>query len=115
MPPREPAYPFEPRSNAYLRPGQFWGIPLSDGRFACDRVLAVLSREHPDPLLMRSTKAFLAGLLDWVGDAAPDADAIAGAALLAQGQAHVLRIRENGRLVLGCRDLSVDPSPACAR
>ena len=36
-----PKYPFEPRSNVHLRPGQFWGVPLSDGRWACGRVLAV--------------------------------------------------------------------------
>src|SRR5262249_10570900 len=39
--PAEPTYPFVPRSTAYLRPGQFWAIPLSDGRFACGRVLAL--------------------------------------------------------------------------
>ena len=113
MPPREPTYPFEPRSNAYLKPGQFWGIPLSDGRFACGRVLAILSREHPDPYLMTSTKAFMAGLMDWVGDTPPDADAIAGSKLIAQGMAHVLSIRENGRLILGCRDLALEASPGC--
>ena len=36
-----PKYPFEPKSNAHLMPGQFWGVPLSDGRWACGRVLAV--------------------------------------------------------------------------
>ena len=36
-----PEYPFEPKSNAHLLPGQFWGVPLSDGRWACGRVLAV--------------------------------------------------------------------------
>lgn len=50
----------------------------------------------------------MAGLMDWVGDRPPDADAIAGAELLAQGMAHVLTIRENGRLILGCRDLALD-------
>src|SRR6266700_932410 len=36
-----PEYPFEPKSNTHLLPGQFWGVPLSDGRWACGRVLAV--------------------------------------------------------------------------
>ncbi|HZP14788.1 MAG TPA: hypothetical protein VFA96_03115 [Nocardioides sp.] len=36
-----PEYPFEPKSNTYLVSGQFWGVPLSDGRWACGRVLAV--------------------------------------------------------------------------
>jgi hypothetical protein len=35
-----PDYPFVPRTNATLVPGQFWSIPLTDGRFACGRVLA---------------------------------------------------------------------------
>ena len=29
-----PSYPFVPKSNVQLAPGQFWSIPLSDGRFA---------------------------------------------------------------------------------
>jgi hypothetical protein len=32
-----PEYPFEPKSNAYLLPGQFWGVPLSDRGWACGR------------------------------------------------------------------------------
>jgi len=57
---------------------------------------------------MTSTKAFLAGHADRVGEEAPSGDAIAGAGLLAQGMAHVLTIRENGCLILDCRDLSLD-------
>ena len=91
MAPREPGYPFEPRSNAYLKPGQFWGVPLSDGRFACGRVLAVPSLDHPDPHLMTSTKAFMAGLMDWVGAVAPYTEAVAGAELIAQGMRTSLR------------------------
>jgi hypothetical protein len=36
-----PKYPFEPKSNTHHLPGQFWGVPLSDGRWAYGRVLAV--------------------------------------------------------------------------
>jgi hypothetical protein len=32
-------YPFVPKTNAQLVAGQSWSIPLSDGRFACGRVL----------------------------------------------------------------------------
>jgi hypothetical protein len=38
-PRRMPAYPFEPRSNSYLVPGQFWKVALRDGRYGCGRVL----------------------------------------------------------------------------
>jgi hypothetical protein len=99
-------YPFEPRSTAYLEPGQFWGIPLSDGRFACGRVLEV-PRSH-DPLIPVSRRTFLAGLMDWVADTPPSDAAIAGAALYDQGFAHVLALRENGGVVLGARPLELD-------
>ena len=100
------AYPFEPRSNARLEAGQFWGIPLSDGRFACGRVLAV--PRVPDPAYPVNARAFLAGLLDWVGDAPPTSETIAGAPLWTQGFVHIKAIRENGRLVLGSRPLDLD-------
>jgi hypothetical protein len=103
---RRPTYPFEPRSNAYLEAGQFWGVPLSDGRFACGRVVAV--PREPDGMLPVNTRSFLAGLMDWVGDGPPDAEAIAGSKLVRQGMAHVKTIRENGRFVLGYRDLGLD-------
>lgn len=99
-------YPFEPKSNAYLEPGQFWGIPLSDGRFACGRVLEV--RRDPDEFVPVSSRIFLAGLHRWVGDRPPTSEDIAGAPLLAQGFAHVRAIRENGGMVLGLRPLEAD-------
>ena len=99
-------YPFEPRSTAHLEPGQFWGVPLSDGRFACGRVLEVPRAK--DPQIPVSTRTFLAGLMDWVADVPPTQVGIAGAPLLEQGFAHVRAIRENGGMVLGMRPLEVD-------
>lgn len=99
-------YPFEPRSTAHLRSGQFWAIPLSDGRFACGRVLDV--PKVPDPLIPVSSRIFLAGLLDWVSAAVPAEPTIAGAPLLEQGFAHVKAIRETGGAVLGIRPLHDD-------
>ncbi|MDA2670396.1 Imm26 family immunity protein [Bacillus cereus group sp. MYBK104-1] len=32
-------YPFKPKSNCYLVPGQFWTIPLDNSKFACGRVI----------------------------------------------------------------------------
>ena len=48
-------YPLVPKTTAHLRPGQFWSIPMADGRFGCGRVLRV---EHaidwrPDALHRR--------------------------------------------------------------
>jgi hypothetical protein len=101
-----PEYPFEPRSAAYLRPGQFWGVPLSDGRWACGRVLAV--KTGPDAYFPGSRRTFLAALMDWEGDEQPVGSAIAGRQVLAQGWAHVRSIQLHGRVILGCRDLGLD-------
>ena len=102
----EGTYPFEPRSNTRLEAGQFWGIPLSDGRFACGRVLAV--SRSPDPAYPVNARTFLAGLMDWVGVAPPTSEAIAGAGIWAQGFAHIKAIRENGGAILGIRPLGLD-------
>lgn len=103
---RRPCYPFEPRSTAYLERGQFWGVPLSDGHFACGRVLDVPGN---DPLLATgSSKTFFAGLMDWVGLHPPTAETISGCQLLANGVAHILTVRANGRFILGRRDLAED-------
>ncbi len=99
-------YPFEPRSTAHLRPGQYWAVPLSDGRYCCGRVLDVPTT--PDPMIPVSSRIFLAGLLDWVSDAAPTLTSIAVTALLEQGFAHVRAIRESGGTVLGIRPLQED-------
>ncbi len=99
-------YPFEPKSTAFLEPGQFWAVPLSDRRFACGRVLAV--PREPDPFIPVSSRIFLAGLHRWVGDAPPTADGIAGVELLAQGFVHILAIRNHGGSVLGIRSLEAD-------
>jgi hypothetical protein len=103
---RHPAYPFVPRSSAYLEAGQFWSIPLSDGRFACGRVLAV--PREPDPLIMVGRRAFLAGLIGWAGAAPPDGEAIAGAGLVDQGFAHIKSITTTGGEILGIRPLELD-------
>lgn len=100
---REIDYPFVPKSNAYLVPGQFWGIPLSDGRYACGRVLDI----DRDAAYGRRT-SFLAGLMDWCGDTPPTAERIAGMRILEQGEAHIKTILENGGEILGCRRLEAD-------
>ena len=101
-----PKYPFEPRSNVHLRAGQFWGVPLSDGRWACGRVLAV--KAGSDSYFPGNSRTFLAALMHWEGDEPPTAEDIAGRQVLAQGWAHVGSIQRNGRVILGCRDLGLD-------
>jgi hypothetical protein len=98
-------YPFEPESIAYLRAGQFWAIPLSDGRFGCGRVLYVPDPSDPQPSLYLNTRIFLAGLMDWSGDEPPTSQGIAGCKLLEQGRVHVVATTDTGSKILGQRDL----------
>ena len=95
-----PTYPYVPRSNARLLPGEFWAIPLSTGRHACGVVLGA-GRAEDEPTFAPSNRAFLAGLLGWEGDAPPTADAIAGAQVVAQGIAHVKTVTATGGKILG--------------
>lgn len=89
-------YPFRPKSTAKLAPGQFWTLSLSDGRFACGIVL-----DPKDGGDRPSRTLFLAGLLDWVGDAPPTAASIARAPLDRAGYLHVGAVKS----VVGQRDL----------
>ena len=102
----EPSYPFAPKSNAYLRAGPFWAVPLSDGRFGCGRVLDV--PRGGDLHVPANSRMFLAGLVEWVEPRPPTTDSIAGADLIAQGFAHIKTILTTGGAILGWRDLATD-------
>ena len=86
----------------HLRPGQFWSVPLSDGRFGCGRVLGA-DREPG----YGARTWFVAGLLDWIGAESPTAESIAGASLLEVGHAHIDVISSDGA-ILGERPLEAD-------
>lgn len=95
-------YPLIPKTTAHLRPGQFWSIPMADGRFGCGRVLRV-DLDRP-----RARTLFVGAVLDWVGDAPPTAEAIAGNPVLSVGKAHVRLIAFGGGAILGERPLELD-------
>ena len=99
------AYPFEPKSIARLQAGQFWAVPLPDGRHACGRVLHVPSTA--DSLYLNS-RVFLAGLMDWSGSEPPTSEAIAGRGIIAQGRMHVAAIRDTSSRIIGQRGLELD-------
>jgi hypothetical protein len=99
---RRLTFPFVPKSRTWLQPGHFWGVPLSDGRFACGRVLQTTGEELPN------TRTFLGGLHDWVGEHPPTSDAIGHRALLEVGVMHIKAITETGGEVLGVRPLDAD-------
>src|SRR5258707_6144416 len=103
-------YPLTPKTNAQLIPGQFWSIPLSDGRFGSGRVLSV---DHDRPVGGRTR--FIGAILDWVGEAPPTFEAIAGSAVLAVGNAHVRLVSFGGGAILGERPLEADPIQPPAR
>ena len=98
-------YPFKPKSNKTLIPGQYWAIPLKEGKFACGRVVQVTRNYMASP-----TKTFLAGLIDWVGDIPPTYEAIAGKKILEQGVVHVMCIHETAvdEMLTGYRPLDLD-------
>jgi len=83
-------------------------VPLSDGRFACGRVLASVRDIDDDFLLGGSRKIFLAALMDWVGQAEPTAEDLIGCGVLEQGLVHVKAILRTGGMILGCRPLDLD-------
>ena len=101
-----PAYPFVPKSNRWLEAGQFWAIPLTDGRFACGRVLDVPRVD--DLHVPVNSRMFLAGLVDWSGTESPTRDTIAGSGLVDQGFAHIKAILTTGGEILGSRPLMLD-------
>lgn len=94
-------YPFKPKSNRYLIPGQFWAIPLENGRVACGRVIEI----EPN-----SRKGFLAGLMDWLGDDQPTAENLKGCKTLRQFNVHIKTIHETALdgCISGYRPLELD-------
>jgi hypothetical protein len=100
--PIEPTYPFVPKSNRKLHPGQFWSIPLSGGRFAAGRVMLAPAFGATDRV------GVVVGLMDWVGDAPPTEQDIADRPVVIQAVSRYDTITKTGGEVLGLRPLSVD-------
>jgi len=83
-----------------MPPGTFWDILRHDGSYAAGIVLQNAPVDHPG-----HTRMFLAGLLDWTGDAPPSVEQLVGVKLVRQGFAHIFTIVKNGGMVRGCIDL----------
>jgi hypothetical protein len=96
------AYPFTPKSNRHLSPGQYWALPLRDGRFACGRVMAVPAFGPTDRV------GVVVGLMDWLGDELPSSELIAGHSVLEQAKSRFDTINNTGGEVLGIRPLDLD-------
>lgn len=98
----EVRYPFVPKSNQSLRPGQFWAIPLATGRFAAGRVMAVPAFGPKDRV------GVVVGLMEWSGDHEPTERDLAGRSVLEQASSRFDAISKNGGQVLGLRPLELD-------
>jgi len=96
-------YPFQPKSTSYLRPGQFWAVPLASGKYACGRVLQINGSDIPS-----KNRAFFGGLLDWIGNQPPTSEDIAGRPLIAFGHMHIKAILTTGGVIIGERPLEED-------
>lgn len=97
---RAVAYPFVPKSTAYLEPGCFWPVRLSDGRWSAATVLAV----GPVPGSATSSlhsRSFTAGLLTWTGNEPPRTENLVDADLVDWGDMHVRAITRHGEQILG--------------
>ena len=93
-------YPFKPKSTAHIQPGDFWALPLSEGRYGCGRVISL---KQPGETGARTM--LLVGLMDWVGHEPPSAIALAGSRTVVQGEIHLRSIWETGGEILGHRPL----------
>jgi hypothetical protein len=96
------SYPFRPKSNRYLAPGQYLAVPPSDGRFACGRVMASPAFGEKDRV------GVVVGLMNWVGDRPPEERHIAGRAVVAQALSRYEAVSNTGGEILGLRPLEAD-------
>ena len=103
------AYPFVPKSTARLARGQFWSIPLADGRFGAGCVVGSHISHGA-----RSTRAFLAGVVEWVGVQAPTPRDLSGRRITRHGFAHIKTITTTGGEILGVADIAFDGLPESA-
>ena len=95
-------YPFLPKSNHSLQPGQYWAIPLASGAYACGRVLDVPPPNAQDRM------GFYAGLMQWTDAVPPTDESLAGAPLLEQGRVSLRTLTMPGYPILGHRPLALD-------
>jgi hypothetical protein len=85
-----------------MRVGQFWAVPLSNGRYGCGYVVAV---DHANRTM------FVAGLTDWFGDSPPTASRLLGHRIIERANAHLKTITEQGGEILGCVEVPLQVVP----
>ncbi len=90
-------YPFIPTKVSEIKEGDFFYIPLSNGWFACGRVL--LFKRKSD----RKTKSILVGLHNWTGKDYPTKVNIHMCPIIEQGVMHINSISHVGGEIIGCK------------
>ncbi|WP_445364512.1 Imm26 family immunity protein [Microbulbifer sp. ANSA003] len=95
-------YPHIPKKASEIKEGEFFYIPLSNGSFACGRLLAIEKKSG------RKTKSILVGLHDWAGENYPTKEDIHNCAIIEQGVMHINSIGHVGGQVIGFKPLSED-------
>lgn len=95
-------YPHIPTKASEIKDGEFYYIPLSNGCFACVRLLEIERKSG------RRTKTILVGLHDWVGEKHPTSEDIHDCPIIEQGVIHINSIDHVGGVVVGFKPLSDD-------
>ncbi len=85
-------FPFVPKSNRFLEPGDFFGMPLPNDRWACGVVLGNLRKKR---------MAFIGGLFNWVGDEPPSCESVSGSDIPHFTVHHVKTISNYGLTIDG--------------
>lgn len=88
-------FPFLPTTSRDLEVGDFWAVELPDGHFGCLQVTE-LARQGPG-----SRSTFVAGVVDWWGNASPSSEGITGRRILTQGLTRIEAFTEMRARVLG--------------
>ena len=95
-------FPFIPKSNSKLKPGHFWPIQLSNGKYACGIVLDVPLDKNG-----YNTRNIYAGLLSWTNSSKPTVQDLESSSLkiIDQGHAHIKTITIQSESIVGLIDL----------
>ena len=93
-------YPIYPKSNKFLKPGDYWLVKLSDNSYTIGLVIDI------PPSDLRLTREIYIGLLDWNEKHIPDINEIQGIEIIEQGHAHIKTINEIGQGIIGNIDLN---------
>ncbi|MET2985108.1 hypothetical protein [Aureibaculum conchae] len=91
-------YPFIPKSNKKISPGDYWVTELSNKSYAVGVVI------DTPPIDLKLTREIVIGLLNWNGTEHPKLQELSNLKILKQGHAHIKTINEYSSGILGNLD-----------